>query len=77
MKHKLIGFSVPLVAAALLLGATDLKKYSATITKKDARHNTTTFTDYCDAKSNSEAETIFKNRYPNDTVSAVIEVASK
>lgn len=54
--------------------AEQLKKYQATITTKDGGNNTKTFTDYCDAKSNSEATTIFKNRYPNATVSGVREV---
>ena len=50
-----------------------VKKYQATITTKDDRNNTKTFTDYCDASSNSEATTIFKARYPKATVSGVRE----
>ena len=53
--------------------STTVKKYQATITTKDDRNNTKTFTDYCDASSNSEATTIFKARYPKATVSGVRE----
>jgi hypothetical protein len=52
----------------------DVKKYQATITTKDGNNNTKTFTDYCDAKSNSEATSIFKGRYPSATISGVREV---
>lgn len=51
------------------------KQYKATITKKDstARRTPVPFTDYCTAKSNSEATTIFKERHPGATVSGVRE----
>jgi hypothetical protein len=49
------------------------QQYVATITTKDSHHNTKTFNDYCNAKSNSEAETIFKERYAGATISGVRE----
>lgn len=49
------------------------KQYQATITRKDGRNNTKTFTDYCTATSNSAATTVFKERYPGATVSGVRE----
>ena len=49
------------------------KKYQATATVKDDRNNTKTFTDHCEAKSNGEATTIFKARYPEARVSGVRE----
>ena len=55
------------------LAAAKTKKYQATVTTKDDRNNTKTFTDYCDAKSNSEATTIFKARYPTARASGVRE----
>ena len=52
---------------------TTLKRYKANITKRDSHGNTKTISDYCEAGSNSEAEGIFKARYPNDSVSGVQE----
>lgn len=54
--------------------ATPLKKYQATITRKDKHNNTKTFTDYCEAKSLSEAQNIFEGRYTDGRVSGVREV---
>ena len=51
-----------------------MKKYQATVTTKDDRNNTKTFTDYCEAKSVSAAETVFKARYPGARVGGVREV---
>ena len=62
-----------IVGQAVGVAAAICKKYQATITTKDDRNNTKTFTDYCDASSNSEATTIFKARYPKATVSGVRE----
>lgn len=53
---------------------TEAKQYQATITRKDDKKNSKTFTDTCTAKSNSEATTTFKQRYPGATVSGVKEV---
>lgn len=54
--------------------ATSLKKYKATITRKDERGNTKTFSDYCEATSYSEAQKTFEGRYAGAKVSGIIEV---
>jgi hypothetical protein len=54
--------------------ATALKKYKATVTRKDARGNTKTFTDYCEATGYFEAQKTFEGRYPDATISGITEV---
>jgi hypothetical protein len=69
-----LGIATPNAFVQATATTQSIKKYQATITTKDSRNNTKTFTDYCEASGNLAATELFKQRYPNGSVSGVREV---